>query len=77
MPGRIFHQLHELWCRPDRMDEYLGTLVNAWLREGGRAVGVRAGTAYVDVGTVHGYREAVRLLNIEAEEHNIATGANR
>jgi dTDP-glucose pyrophosphorylase len=77
MPGRIFHQLHELWCRPDRMDEYLGTLVNAWLREGGRAVGVRAGTAYVDVGTVHGYRAAVRLLNTEAEEHNIVTGANR
>lgn len=77
MPGRIFHELHQLWCRPDRMDEYLGTLVNAWLREGGRAIGVRAGSAYVDVGTVHGYREAVRLLNGEAEEQSLITGAKR
>jgi dTDP-glucose pyrophosphorylase len=77
MPGRIFHELHQLWCRPDRIDEYLGTLVNAWLREGGRAMGVRAGNAYVDVGTVHGYREAVRLLNGEAEEQRPITGAKR
>src|SRR5579875_3786639 len=77
MPGRIFHELHRLWCRADRMDEYLGTLVNAWLREGGHAVGVRAGTGYVDVGTVHGYREAVRLLNGEAEEQILMTGVNR
>lgn len=62
MPGHVLHDLHELWCRPERRDEYLGTLVNAWLAEGGRAVGVRAGRAYVDVGTLHGYRSAVRLL---------------
>ena len=71
MPGRIFHELHRLWCREDRMDEYLGTLVNAWLREGGEAVGVRAGTAYVDVGTLHGYRHAVHLLNGEEHEKQI------
>ncbi len=41
---------------PERGDEYLGTLVNAWIAQGGRAVGVRAGEAYVDVGTLHGYR---------------------
>ena len=62
VPGRIFHQLHVLWCSPGRMDEYLGTLVNAWLAAGGRATGIRAGDAYVDVGTLHGYREALRLL---------------
>ena len=54
--GRVFRDLHTIWCRPERKDEYLGTLVNAWLREGGHAVGVRSGQAYVDVGTVHGYR---------------------
>jgi dTDP-glucose pyrophosphorylase len=75
MPGRIFHELHRMWCRTDRMDEYLGTLVNAWLREGGEAVGVRAGSAYVDVGTLHGYREAVRLLNVEQEQ--MVAGARR
>lgn len=62
MPGSVFHALHGLWCRTERGDEYLGTLVNAWMREGGRAVGVRSGKAYVDVGSLHGYREAIRLL---------------
>lgn len=62
MPGSVFHDLHTLWCRPERGDEYLGTLVNAWIAEGGRAMGVRAGQAYVDVGTLHGYRSAIRLL---------------
>ena len=63
MPGRVFHELHALWCRAERGDEYLGTLVNAWLAEGGSAVGVRAGEAYVDVGTLHGYRAAIKLLS--------------
>ena len=62
MPGTVFHALHTLWCRPDRQDEYLGTLVNAWLAQGGRAVGVQAGEAYVDTGTLNGYRAAIRLL---------------
>src|SRR5579884_1042824 len=62
MPGRVFHQLHELWRQREPRDEYVGTLVNAWLQQGGQALGVRAGTGYVDVGTIGGYREAVRLL---------------
>jgi glucose-1-phosphate thymidylyltransferase len=67
MPGRLFHELHGLWQTRNRQDEYVGTLVNAWLAQGGQAVGVRAGRTYVDVGTLHGYREAIRLL---AEERN-------
>lgn len=63
MPGVVLRALHRLWCEPGRHDEYVGTLVNAWLARGGRAVGVRAGEAYVDVGTLHGYREAIRLLS--------------
>jgi hypothetical protein len=51
-----------LWHARNRQDEYVGTLVNAWLAQGGQAVGVRAGRTYVDVGTLHGYREAIRLL---------------
>jgi glucose-1-phosphate thymidylyltransferase len=62
MPGAVFHQLHDLWRCPERHDEYFGTLVNAWLAEGGRAKGVRAGRQYVDTGTLHGYRSAIRLL---------------
>jgi dTDP-glucose pyrophosphorylase len=68
MPGSIFHGLHALWRRPERRDEYLGTLVNAWIEQGGGALGVRAGEAYVDVGTLHGYREAIRLLTNEGED---------
>jgi spore maturation protein CgeB/dTDP-glucose pyrophosphorylase len=63
MPGRIFHELYALWKMPERRDEYFGTLINAYLRSGGHAVGITAGEAYVDVGTLHGYREASRLLS--------------
>ena len=36
--------------------------VNAWLAQGGEAVGVRAGESYVDVGTLDGYRSAMQML---------------
>jgi hypothetical protein len=58
----VLHALQRLWERRGRCDEYIGTLVNAYLAEGGKAVAVAAGTAYVDVGTLGGYREAMRLL---------------
>lgn len=67
MPGVVFHELYSLWRDRDRTDEYLGTLVNAWILRGGRAKGIRSGISYVDVGTLHGYREALRLLNQEPE----------
>jgi dTDP-glucose pyrophosphorylase len=60
------HALHDLWEARERRDEYIGTLVNAWLAGGGRAVGVRAGETYVDVGTLHGYREAISVLSARA-----------
>jgi glucose-1-phosphate thymidylyltransferase len=66
MPGYVFHDLYDLWRRPERGDEYFGTLINAWLATGGRAQAVRAGRGYVDVGTLHGYRQAIHLLQ-EAE----------
>jgi len=66
LSGRILADLHDLWRARNRSDEYIGTLVNTWLESGGKATGVRAGTGYVDVGTLHGYREAMHLL--EAKE---------
>jgi glucose-1-phosphate thymidylyltransferase len=60
------HALHDLWEARERRDEYIGTLVNAWLAGGGRAVGIRAGETYVDVGTLHGYREAIGVLSARA-----------
>jgi dTDP-glucose pyrophosphorylase len=62
LSGADLATLHRVWEARDRGDEYFGTLVNAYLAAGGRARAVRAGQAYVDVGTLHGYRAALRLL---------------
>lgn len=61
MPGYVLNDLHNLWAT--RHDEYLGTLINEYLARGGRALGVRTGECYVDVGTLNGYREALRILD--------------
>ena len=42
--------------------------MNAWLARGGEASAVAAGEAYVDVGTLHGYHEALQLLRERAPE---------
>lgn len=68
MPGWILAELAALWREPGRADTYIGTLVNAWLARGGAALAVHAGAAYVDVGTLHGWRDAVRLLEGRATE---------
>ena len=60
--GAILHDLHAIWRARDPRDEYIGTLVDAYLALGGRARGVKAGHAYVDVGTFNGYRAANLLL---------------
>jgi dTDP-glucose pyrophosphorylase len=75
MPGKVFRGLYELWSEAERHDEYFGTLVNAYLSHGGEALGVREGTGYVDVGTVRGYREAVRLLNSARVEQSATVQA--
>ena len=62
LPAATLAELHALWLERGRQDEYVGTLVNAWLERGGHARGIRAGEAYVDVGTLHGYREAIHVL---------------
>ena len=62
MPGRVLADLRDLWQERRCEDEYIGTLVNAYRARGGAAVGVKAGRAYVDVGTLHGYRAAIGLL---------------
>jgi dTDP-glucose pyrophosphorylase len=62
-PGWVLHDLYSLWREREERDEYLGTLINAYLREGGEAVGIKGGSTYVDVGTLHGYRAAMQLLS--------------
>ena len=72
MPGSVFHDLHRLWLEREQRDEYFGTLVNAWIAKGGSAFGIRAGESYVDVGTLEGYRAAIRLLNDRREKEAVA-----
>ena len=74
MPGRTLLELHRLWLERERRDEFMGTLINAWLRAGGAAWGVCAGESYVDVGTLHGYREAMRLLG--GQDTPVAAGVS-
>ncbi len=61
MPGSVLAQLHNIWL--EQKDEYLGTLINSYLARGGQAVGLKIGHSYVDVGTLNGYREALRVLD--------------
>ena len=75
LPVEELADLHELWNQRGRKDQYFGTLVNAYLALGKRARGVRHGETYVDVGTLHGYHEAVNLLasdDKQTREINVA-----
>lgn len=63
MPGSVLLDLFRLWTERGRRDEYIGTLVNAYLASGGEARGYRFGESYVDIGTLHGYRAAIGLLS--------------
>jgi glucose-1-phosphate thymidylyltransferase len=68
MPGRVFRELHALWRARERCDEYIGTLVNAYIAGGGAAIGCKAGESYMDVGTLHGYHAAMLVLAEPASE---------
>lgn len=61
LPGSVLRDLRDLWL--ERGDEYLGTLLNEYIARGGHVRGFKIGEAYVDVGTLNGYREALRLLD--------------
>jgi dTDP-glucose pyrophosphorylase len=76
MPGHVLAELHRLWLERNARDEYMGTLVNAYLAAGGEAVGVKAGRFYVDVGTLNGYRAAISLLaEAASSDGDAAAGA--
>lgn len=63
LPGHTLKALYNLWLERDKTDEYFGTLVSAHVARGGRAFGIRRGEAYVDVGTLGGYRQGILLLD--------------
>src|SRR5215471_14132149 len=62
IPARTLAELHSLWLDRERRDQYIGTLVNAFIVDGGRVEAVPRGSQYVDVGTINGYRHAVQVL---------------
>jgi glucose-1-phosphate thymidylyltransferase len=73
LTGAHFAGLHQLWQERRGNDEYLGTLVNAYIARGHEVRAVKTGKVYVDVGTLHGYREAVRVLSDQALSHELAS----
>lgn len=72
LTGRHFADLHRLWIKRGREDEYIGTLVNAYIASGEAVFGTKRGEVYVDVGTLHGYREAARVLSQPPVIHELA-----
>ena len=81
LDGGLLRELHALWLELEPRAPYFGTLVNAWLARGGKATAVRAGHSYVDVGTLHGYREAIQLLaersaRAHREERGVVPGGS-
>ena len=77
MSAAGFRELNALWEARGRSDEYFGTLVNNYLERGGHALGVKAGKSYVDVGTLHGYRTAMKLLLSRQEARTFPTMPRR
>ena len=73
LPGAMLHQLHAFWIARERQDQFIGTLVNAYLAAGGEAWAMRGGERYVDVGTLHGYREAMRAVDGSVADGPVAS----
>ena len=73
LTGAHLKSLHQLWIERRGSDEYIGTLVNAYLEHGGTVWGIKRGDVYVDVGTLDGYREAVRVLSDQSAFHELAS----
>jgi dTDP-glucose pyrophosphorylase len=75
LPAEEFFGLQTLWHEREQSDQYIGTLVNAYIEKGHNVGAVRRGETYVDVGTLHGYREAVKLLGNQQEVAHINVAA--
>ncbi|PYX82960.1 MAG: nucleotidyltransferase [Acidobacteria bacterium] len=64
--GRALHSLKLLWESRHRNDDYLGSLLNAYIAAGNPVRGLHCGEVYMDVGTLAGYHAAqdyLRSLN--------------
>ena len=64
--GDAFRNLKLLWESRHREDEYLGTLLNAYIEAGNSVRAHHAGEIYIDMGTMEGYRQAQDFLRSPA-----------
>lgn len=60
--GEAFYALKSLWESRHRADEFLGTLLNAYIAAGNPVRAHHVGETYMDVGTVEGYHHAQDFL---------------
>jgi glucose-1-phosphate thymidylyltransferase len=63
--GQAFQDLKLLWESRHRQDEYIGTLLNAYIAAGNAVRGHHVGETYIDVGTMEGYQRAQYFLRHE------------
>ena len=63
--GEAFHGLKLLWESRHREDEYLGTLLNAYIEAGNAVRGHFVGETYIDVGTMEGFHRAQDFLRAQ------------
>lgn len=60
--GDAFRSLKLLWEARHREDEYLGSLLNAYIDAGNAVRGHHVGETYIDVGTMEGFHRAQDFL---------------
>jgi glucose-1-phosphate thymidylyltransferase len=73
--GEAFHSLKLLWEARHREDEYLGTLLNAYIGAGNSVRGHFAGETYIDVGTMQGFHAAQDFLRSQRHPQIIQSPA--
>jgi dTDP-glucose pyrophosphorylase len=76
LPGPAYRGLFELWRERGFADEYLGTLINAWIERGREVWAQQVGEAYYDVGTMDGYLAAMQIL-MDGAGVSAASGGER
>jgi len=73
--GEAFRSLKLLWEARHRDDEYFGTLLNAYIEAGNAVRGHYVGEAYMDVGTLEGYRRAQDFLRDQVRPRTLRPAA--
>lgn len=73
--GNSFRSLKLLWDARHGEDEYLGTLLNAYIDAGNPVRGHFAGETYMDVGTMQGFRQAQDFLRGQLRPQMVRTPA--